>query len=138
MSTLTDDVTITTEEARELVQRAAFLIRSRPFEGSDPLQAAGWKRSVEDFLEDLVFERAIGQVGVTPPTGAPKATSDVSAFLQGLDHALGGHEDNPAVIVAVAITAIVVTVVGGIIVSYIAGEDAGAPPPPPVIVNAGG
>ncbi|ADP82636.1 hypothetical protein [Pseudofrankia inefficax] len=133
MSTLTDE--ITTEQAHELVQRAAFLIRSRPFEGSDPLQAAGWKRSVEEFLEDLVFERAIGQVGATAPAGAPKATSDVSAFLQGLDHALDAHKDNP---VAIAIAVIVVTVVGGMIISYVAGEDAGTPPPPPVVVNAGG
>jgi hypothetical protein len=106
---------ITIDDARALVSRAGFTLRSRPFPGSDPEQAASWQQDAEAFLHSELIQRALESAGVTPQPGAPYPTDDLVAFLGALDHALGQRRDNPVAV-------LVATVVAGAITGFLAGR----------------
>ena len=120
---------ITTEEARESLPRAGFVLRSQPAPGVDP---AEWRHTVEGVLDSSVVRRALEQGGVTRPVGGPEPTDDPAAFLASLDQLLDGAEHAP-----VPTTTFVVTVMAGIIAGYAAGHEAGAQLEPPLILDPG-
>jgi hypothetical protein len=110
---------ITTEDARELVQRAGWLLRSRPVPGADPADAQAWQQTVEEFLHSALIQQALAQTGITAVPGAPEPTDDLAAFFVALEQALGSRLDSP-------IAVIVATVVAGAIAGFLAGHAADA------------
>jgi hypothetical protein len=104
-------------DARQQVQRAAWLIRSRPVPGADEWETQAWQQSAGEFLDSPTIQIALGQLGVTPVEGAPNPVEDLAAFLPGLDQALDAHDDNP-------VAATVVTVVAAMVAGLLAGQQA--------------
>jgi hypothetical protein len=114
---------ITTDDARELVQRAGGLLRARPPVGLGPDEVAAWHQSVDDFLHSPTIQLALAWTGVVRAEGAPGPTDDLAAFYVALDNALDNRVDSP-------IAVVVATVVAGAITGLVAGRGADLEPDP--------
>jgi hypothetical protein len=123
MSIVENENEISGAEARDLVQRAAVLLRLRPVPGADRAQTSRWLDEVLAFLQSAAMARQLHSVGLTPPTDF-ETLLDQGPLLDHLAGSLDSHEDfAPVMLIPVAVEAAYIGLVGYAIYTYVTQPD---------------
>ncbi|WP_328473420.1 hypothetical protein OHA21_12460 [Actinoplanes sp. NBC_00393] len=102
---------ISQEEFQRLVGEAAKLLRLRPVPGSDKEQAQQWLRRVAEFLQSSGMRQVLYGLGVEAPTDFGKP-SDQSAVATHIADSLDTDEDNPLLLIPLAVEVAYIGLVG--------------------------